>query len=131
MECTYCGEELDEYELEEPYKDPDGDIMCDNCYTQDYLQECNICEEYYDKPENAEETFFVMNESSKVQGMEPGVYKVLKWPYYSGSIIGSLYITKYNVERVADYNEEDEGEICSCCYKELTRDILNKKNYEI
>lgn len=34
VECTYCGDELDDEEAASPKKDADGDVMCDDCWRE-------------------------------------------------------------------------------------------------
>ena len=89
LECSYCGKELDEEELENPYTDDCDSVMCDDCYTQNYQQQCPICEDNFDKPTKPEELFFVV--AKEVCGdvasepIKPGIYQTTCWPYYLGS----------------------------------------------
>lgn len=118
-ECMLCGEKLSKYEAKNPRLDSDGDIICDECYSEYYQQQCGICEEYYDIPKCPEETFFVLSEEEgKENDLKKGIYKVLRWPYHGGPLLGPDRIFKNDVEFVKNYDNEESNEICRDCYIE-------------
>ena len=43
MECWCCGDELEGEELDNPAKDEDGHILCDDCYEEEYMFTCYKC----------------------------------------------------------------------------------------
>lgn len=144
-ECSYCGNDLDEEEVENPRRDESEDIMCDQCYEDNYQNYCSLCEETYDKPTKPEETFFVVaKEVSEECEVEPGFYKVLDWPYWLGATgFGFEMLFKNSIELVkaADINSmlkkfygkyaEEFGadEICPECFKKYTNPKYHRINY--
>lgn len=40
MKCIICNKKLTEEEDKAPYKNPDGDIICDDCYIDLYRPNC-------------------------------------------------------------------------------------------
>ena len=48
MKCFKCCDELDLEELENPYKDDNDNIICDDCHFYDYEMICPLCEDAFD-----------------------------------------------------------------------------------
>ena len=136
--CTLCNDELSEYELENPYKDEGGYILCDNCYEENYLNYCELCEESYEKPTKPEELFFVVarevaNEVA-YNTIKPGIYQTISWPYYlaaTGFGFETLFENSIKLVRELDINsilkklyphsgKIGAGEICPDCVKKYT-----------
>ena len=109
--CDYCGETLDECELENPFKDVDDNILCDLCYEINYRNTCVICEESYDKPTKPEELFFVIATEVKddvlMHPIIPGIYQTTSWPYFlaaTGFGFEMLYESSIKLVRALDIN---------------------------
>lgn len=60
--CCDCDAELKGEELESPYEDNVGNIICDGCYEDNYNQVCEICQNWFRKPITPEKTYFVLAE---------------------------------------------------------------------
>jgi len=118
--CAWCEEHLDDEEKESPQKDNDGDIICDNCYDEHYRYACPLCSEFVEKEGN-QEHIALTNALAEDQEMEPGIYKVLQFPWFSSDCF-SMHIYELNVKKVKDLpkelQEETEGNyICEDCVK--------------
>ena len=133
--CSYCSDQLDEDEIENPYVDDCDEIMCDDCYKEHYMETCPICEEWYEKPTNPEETFFVVSkEASEECEVEAGFYQVTDFPYWLGATgfgFEMLFKNAIKLIRACDINSmlqklhrgsEKIGadECCSECVKKYT-----------
>ncbi len=107
--CSYCGNDLQEDETENPYTDSENQIMCDNCYREAYEDYCIICEEWYSKPEKPTDANFVLSkEGEKETGLKAGIYHVLKYPVFSAAVggLGSTYLfhSNFEIKRECDIN---------------------------
>jgi hypothetical protein len=120
--CTYCGEELDEDELEHPYE-LDDKVVCDPCY-RDHAFNCEICDNLVP---NTEWNYFLLFKNDDNR-LKPGVYKITCRPFFMSCCIGEDTIFTDRVEWVAelpdDLNEDSGREICDDCAKKLTGETL-------
>lgn len=97
-ECCNCGCNVLESDGMPDIKD--GDLYCEECHTEEFMITCPICEDYFEKPETAENTRFVINkEAAKELAVVPGIYKALRYPIYYGA-------TGYGVEGLFTENVE-------------------------
>ena len=125
-ECTYCGDELDLEEIESPYTDDDNEIMCDDCYDENYRTFCPICENSYDTKDFVNDYIVITEELSKETEMIAGIYEIKKRPFFYGSILSGFdnffdnsieLVTSININQ---YKKIDCGE--SCC--KVTSDFI-------
>jgi len=126
--CTCCQETLDSEEIENPGKDEDGDIICDNCYNEKYCTTCVVCEEYF--PLDDWNHFVIIDPENSENEIKTGLYKILEWPFYSSNTIGGDYIFENKVKRLCDHTQdiEESGEVCPECVKKM---VGNIKKHEI
>lgn len=90
--CALCGDEFDEEELDNPYRDEDDDPICDSCYREKYESACDRCDEIVEKKELEMKPGELLAFWEEVEGLKPGYYKVLRWPIYAdGMICGYIY----------------------------------------
>jgi hypothetical protein len=139
IKCTYCGEPLGSEEKENPYYDEDDDIMCDDCYSDYYMNTCCLCEDDYKKPTKPEELYFVISKECKndvgIENIKPGIYQTTSWPYYLGAtalgfqslfensikLIKELDINSMLKKLYGKHHEEIRAdEICEFCVKKYT-----------
>lgn len=134
--CSYCYNELDEEEIEYPRTDETGDIICDNCFKENYQDYCPLCEEHYDTPTKPEETFFVISkESESKAGVEAGFYKVKSWPYWVGATgLGFQWLNESAIQLIKKFdinsvlkklygkntNTIEGDQICEECFNKYT-----------
>lgn len=130
-ECIRCGEPADE---ESPYMEGE-DPICDDCYRDNYQEYCPLCEEYYDKPENPEDTYFVVTKTgAPVVNVEHGVYQATDWPVSISDIFGGniSLLGNHKLLRKCDVMEmkrklghkpdlEGGDYICPCCAGKYTQ----------
>lgn len=127
--CSYCGEELHGEELESPYKDESGDIMCDNCYTDHYEDYCDLCDNIVENTELESKPGELIAVWREAPGLcctiAPGYYRVKQWPiFYAAGMIGG-YIFPDAIEKVIDLDDEGRktaeeydklcGKLCGTC----------------
>ena len=126
MKCTYCENELDKEESKNPRTDSDGDIICDECFHEEYEEVCPLCGDYFEKgnPQEGEYYFAITkNDDCRVQ---PGVYVAVTFPFYIDNMFTQRVITN-NVEKVGDLEGNDlnvwrGGRICLECVKKYGKE---------
>ena len=131
MECTWCGEVLNEEEEESPRRDYDDDAICDDCYYEEYMSTCPSCCEYYET-EGQESDIFLLFEDGL--GVPPGIYRPALLPFYSQPLIGSPNIwpsdVKFiaSIETVPAHIPDESGYpatfICKSCEDEILKKYL-------
>ena len=137
MECTRCGEELNDEEIESPRKDYDDEPICDQCYDDCYSFVCCLCEEHEDLDEQGElGNLLVVATDGDPIGIPDGIYEVVSHPYYWDSMIDGgiydnslkrlsirikrdLYMCGYPIAHMCDF--------CSNKTKKKATEILLKK----
>lgn len=131
--CSYCGDELDGEELESPYKDESGDIICDDCYHDHYEGTCDLCQNIVQNTElesKPGELFAVWSEASAIgaKDLKPGYYRVKEWPMYVSDMLSASFFSE-SIEKIMDLDEEGQraaqdawtpcGKLCAECRKRL------------
>ncbi len=108
IKCAWCEECLDAEQSANPERSDDGEIICDECYREEYRDDCNRCMDIVDKTEleaRPGEMIAVLREAPGLSGdMEPGYYRVKEWPFFADGIIEG-YFHDSNLERVADLDQ--------------------------
>lgn len=126
--CTWCGEELDSEERENPERDDRGELMCDECYDEEYMGYCDRCGEKRAKSEleaNPGDLIAIWLTAPGARGnLAPGYYRVNGWPFFADGMIEG-YFYNDRLDRVADLDEQGKrvaedayslsGPLCSCC----------------
>lgn len=122
--CTLAGEEL-----ESPMR-IDGEVVCDKCYDdwRDYNSTtCPLCCESYLEDDLSDCFILVDSEYG-----EPGLYRVLAWPFYRQGLIGSATIYPDAVTRIGSIMpdvayEMEMGAAAFVCKECLGRHPLRKR----
>jgi len=148
FECFTCGhnfkEDYEDYNVvNDKFADSDEEsIICSNCYSDDYLTYCSICENSFENPETPEETVLYVNKyASKEVGLSIGFYQVLKFPYYlSDGFSMSLFddvvkkISNLDMRKLGyDDSEMSSSKVCYECQqlykgeKRIVNNYINKK----
>ncbi len=131
-ECTDCGKSI--FEL---YDFPEidieqGEIYCEDCYNENYLEYCPLCENRYDIKEGKSDYFVVNKEGSKEANIPIGIYQILKRPYFYGDCVTGFdgmfndsikHVSKINLEEIMSI------ESCECICPECVELYLKKENY--
>jgi len=117
-ECIDCGYELGPEEMESPRKDADGDLVCDDCWSNEHEFECVFCGNFDDKEHDHK--MLMLCEEQKAHGyaeqVMAGVYRVTSYPYFISDYF-SAWLLPERLERVADCPEKADtsGAICLGC----------------
>lgn len=96
VECEWCGERLEDEEAADPRRDAGGDLMCDQCWHDEYEFTCAFCENY--EHNDHQHDFLVVWQ--KTTGVEPGVYRTLG-SYWTSDMF-SMWLHPDQLERVGD-----------------------------
>lgn len=125
-ECNRCGKSIFElYDFPELLIE-DEEIMCEECYDEHYREICPICENSYDVKDYTSDYLVITEELSNETGNTPGIYKILKRPFFYGSILSGFDAFFPNTLelvtsiRINDYKKIDCGE--NCC--EVSSDTI-------
>ena len=122
LHCGWCGCELDEEEKESPRLNEDGDVICDNCWSDEYEGACYRCRETVERSEldmSPLRLIIVLDDApGSPTNLTPGYYRVTKWPLYSDGMV-EAHMESDNMVKVADIEdevkkEEDEAVMAAC-----------------
>lgn len=132
QKCTSCEEDLDGEEIENPRKDKDGSILCDDCYDEEYEHHCPICEEFFYEDLNAKITpkyLMVLQMVGDDVGLTAGIYEIIRYPFFADGII-EMHIFKRAVKRICD-NPPDIQDCCTLYYicDECAAKLIEEQNW--
>lgn len=119
--CSRCGNDLSEDEMEAPREDESGEIMCDDCYSDNYEELCPICSNIYDKPTTPEDTYFVISKETEHEAeMKAGFYQVLRYPVFCAATggLGPTYMYPENCKLLRE-----------CDIDSMLNKLYNKGNH--
>ena len=117
--CDNCGKGVEELNDFPDLLIEDDELLCEDCYTEQYRKTCPICEDYYDIKEG-ESDYSVKNEyDAKDENETAGIY-------YNGDLLVPI---KINFLKKIDCGENCcevySDDICPDCVSNLVR----KDNY--
>lgn len=120
-ECDYCGKsifELDDYPNVSVER---NEVLCEDCYNEEYRTTCPICEESWEIDEMTD-YFFISKANSKEVGKQSGIYKILEHPFFYGDCVtGFNSFFDGAIQKVSDIDIE---EIYSILHPQLCKDSL-------
>ena len=139
-ECNCCGNSIFELCDFPKLLIDDDEIMCEDCYDEHHRDFCPICENTYDIKDFTSD-FIVINEELSIEtGKQPGIYQILKRPFFFGNILTgfdaffdgalklvvSIRINHFKGIDVGNgYCEVASNNICGECIERFVR----KENY--
>jgi hypothetical protein len=85
-ECDHCGKSIFELDDFPDVSVERKEVLCEECYDEEYRTTCPICEESWEIDEMTD-YFFISKTNSKEVGKSPGIYKVLERPFYYGNCL--------------------------------------------
>ena len=140
MKCTICEEELNEEEIDAPYKNRDGDIICDACFKDRYTHTCPLCEEHFDVDftKHISPTYLLISDySAEYVGSPSGVYEIIRYPFYYAGMC-DIFMKAASLKRIADlpddFREQDFYSdifyVCNRCAEKLTDDVVGSVKYD-
>lgn len=106
-ECDHCGKsifELDDFPCVSVER---KEVLCEDCYDEEYRTTCPICEESFETDEMTD-YFFISKSNSKEVGMPSGIYKILERPFYYGDCVtGFDAFFDGAIQKVSDIDIEE------------------------
>lgn len=138
LTCEWCGELLKVEEADNPERYAVGNVICDECYSENYEQLCPLCENLFEYEEfGPGELYFVLTATDA--GVPPGIYVANRFPYFGGSVLGpervfpnavtrvaSLDVLPGNVAPVEHPNDGSNGQICQECIDRICDEYLRR-----
>lgn len=132
-ECEYCG-------CSESIIESDDEIICEECYDEEYTRDCSICEEYYDTKNYAPDHFVITEEVGAEIDRIPGIYKVLTRPFFYGDIVTGfdaffddaielVIPIRMNLFKKIDVGEECSNVVADMICPECIDKYVRKENY--
>jgi hypothetical protein len=111
MNCTRCGEKLNDDEIINPYLDwnCDDGVLCDECYHEHYEFTCCLCQEYGDVAD--QHNMIVVFEGD--YGVPLGVYAT-DGCYYTQGLIGSSWLHPRSLRRLDEVPAKADGDGYPC-----------------
>lgn len=141
--CEYCGTSI--FELDDFPRTDGKEVICEECFHEQYEATCPICEEYFEKALKAkDEKIVVTKEAMAELGIDkPGFYQVTSYPYYRACVVmgvEQLYQSSLKLIRECDINsmhkklyphsdEITSGECCHDCVDRYSGKSKIKNNY--
>lgn len=136
--CSWCGDILDEEEQENPRGEDgnvacdDDDVICDDCYREEYEFTCWWCENY-GKTEDQHNMLLVLErEAVRIEGQnrywKPGVYQIIKRPYYGSDyfdswILGGALVWLCDLPAEASDESYPSGHLCLDCQNRIWEQV--------
>jgi hypothetical protein len=141
--CEMCGKSI--FEMDDFINIMKNEIICEDCFHEQYEATCPICEEYFLKALKAkDEKIVVTKESFAELGLDkPGFYEVKSYPYFRACIVSGveqLYNDSLKLIHECDINsmltnirgvkhEIISGECCHDCVNKYTGKTSIRNNY--
>jgi len=127
--CIYCEAELDAEEMEDPYRDEDGNPMCYECHISEHCYRCCLCDEHEElEHQGAIGTVLVVVEAMAGEGemVSPGMYEIIEHPFYTDAMI-SGWLHNDALRRIGDVPADaDCGQYPSgCACRECSEKLNN------
>ncbi|MBB4036584.1 hypothetical protein GGR21_002490 [Dysgonomonas hofstadii] len=124
FECENCGKGVFEWGGYPNYHKEYQDLLCDDCYDDKFRTSCPICEDSYDNDEMTEH-FFITKEISKIVHKEPGLYKILEYPFYYGDCVTGFDAFFDNaLEKVSGMDISKVGKMLGIDYDDVKLDCI-------
>lgn len=144
-ECDCCGKNL--FEMDDFPVFRDDRFLCPECEIDKYFESCPICQEHFEKAENAKDfRLLISKEAVEDYNMEikPGFYLTNEWPFYYGNCVtgfDAVFPSALHLVKECDINsmltrlnhgsagENLDGEVCHECFKIWTGQQEIENNY--
>lgn len=87
-QCDSCGISI--FELEDFPEVSKGEVLCEQCYREKYMDTCVICEEYFYKATKPKEEVIIISKEAVIEysmDVKAGFYRALEWPYYRANCV--------------------------------------------
>lgn len=139
-ECDHCGKSIFELDDFPDVSVERKEVLCEDCYDEEYRTTCPICEESWEIDEMTD-YFFISKANSKEVGKPSGIYKILERPFYYGDCVtGFDAFFDGAIQKVSDIDIEevysilnsrlDKGNITlDCMCPDCAEKYLRKDNF--
>ena len=119
--CDHCNTSIFELNDFPEALTEQNELLCEDCYDNEYRTVCPLCEESWEK-DDMTEYFFITKEVSKKVHKPIGLYKILQYPFYYGDcVFGFDAFFDGAIEKVSDL---DIKEAYSTINPRSEKDIL-------
>ena len=106
-ECDHCGKSIFELNDFPCVSIERKEVLCEDCYDEEYRTTCPICEESWEIDEMTD-YFFISKSNSKEVGKPSGIYKILERPFYYGDCVtGFDAFFDGAIQKVSDIDIEE------------------------
>jgi hypothetical protein len=125
-QCTSCGKSIFEMDDFPEISIKDSEVLCEDCYSENYRNTCPICEDSYDIKEFTSDYLVISEDLAVETKKKPGIYKILERPFFFGNILSGFDAFFDNaIElvvhiRINEFKKIDCGD--GCC--EVGSDII-------
>lgn len=134
LRCYECNEKLTESEIESQYLTPQGELLCEICYDEEYAPvSCSMCEED-EEPQYFGDigTVLVCVDADGTGLSSIGVYEITDHPYYAdGMITMTMFESSLKLLTTNLYGLEDKTDgypidhLCRSCSHRIKSDLLH------
>ncbi len=134
--CAECDGELDSEESINPHEEVNGAAICDDCYSEQYQDDCSRCCERVDKTDldmKPGALIGVWRDAPALGGeIKAGYYRVLNWPIYADGMIEAYFFPRAikrvgNLDGIGLHRAEDAGffagPMCGECQGAVTQTL--------
>lgn len=104
--CHGCGEKVGDCRWELEISEGQWELFCDYC-VDEYGFRCAECDEMVGDKETVESCAFVFY-GDEDQGLEPGYYQAVRFPIWSGPMVGRCDFERQNIKKIADLLPDHE-----------------------
>lgn len=116
--CASCEKQLPPEEADEPNRDTNGDVICQDCWDKSFCLECAKCGDWMEEycAENIGRMYSVSQFLAVTQeGIKPGVYQITDHPIFERN---TFHLIPDNLKLITSEPAGwDSGYICPDCTK--------------
>jgi len=105
--CESCDKSI--FELHDFPKVINGEVLCEDCYEDEYIDRCLLCEESYERLDDEDSDFpkspfYLSIPSAEEQDMKPGIYVAISYPVFRSDMF-STTIYKENIKLICEADD--------------------------
>ena len=120
-ECDHCGKSIFELNDFPDVSVERKEVLCEDCYDEEYRTTCPICEESWEIEEMTD-YFFISKANSKEVRSPSGIYKIMKRPFYYGDCITGF--DAFFDDAICKVSDIDIEEVYSILHPQLCKGAL-------
>ena len=116
-ECSNCGESI--FDLNDFPEIKDDKVICEDCYREEYMTTCPICEEDYENDKESD-YFFITKNTTRDARKPIGLYKAVERPFFYGDCVTGF--DGFYEGAIVQVNDLDIDEFVNIKLSRLNRD---------